>query len=239
MAGNGQQAAAERACWQFMLESYRPAPEEQATLLARLRAWLAAPPARVFWKVDPVSLAEVGVMRRLVGLVLLGLVVAAVWVQMERRDEGIRATPTATQAPTVRPSPSVTPWPPQLPGLVPADILVNLEERGWTCSRDFGGSLLVWSCTLDTPGVLARVDVYSRGLGSVDFVEAGVMGEDGGELLGFLATWPYDGAQPAAARAWVLEHLHDEQAQAEFGGVRLWLRAPVGAWSLEMGELLE
>lgn len=61
-------------------------------------------------------------------------------------------------------------------------------------------------------------------------------------VLGFLATVPYDGAEPERARAWVEETLPTIKAAgdvrtATFGGVPFRLYGPPTARILEIGTL--
>lgn len=137
-----------------------------------------------------------------------------------------------------------------LPGLRPADVTVNLEDRrGMDCaSAEQNGNYYVWVCERAEGDISIHVEIYAKTLATVDYITAHVLqlGEPSDdlaeELLGFIATMPYDGAEPDAARAWVEETLPTIRAvgdvrDATFGGVDYHLMGGPSARILEMGVL--
>lgn len=172
--------------------------------------------------------------------------------------------PTDTPAPTNTPMPTDIPAPPTstlpppptkvtgfLPGLMPADIKVNLENRAFTCAPvEEAASLYVWTCKKATDIARLEVMFYSRTLGTVDFIDASVLqsGKPADDLstafLGFMATMPYDNAKPDAAKAWVAETIptlkgEGDVRSATFGGVPFQLFGISTARALEMGTMPE
>lgn len=161
-----------------------------------------------------------------------------------------RITPTTqpTQTHTVAPTQYIA----GLLGLNPADITINLEDRGFECTNAqtiTGG--YVWTCEEDMISYLMRVDIYSFStIVSVDYIDAGIgfFEEPNNDLaisfLGFIATAPYDNAEPIAAREWVETTLPTitspgDIREAEFGGVKFQLFGPPTSRYLEFGDLGE
>ncbi len=126
---------------------------------------------------------------------------------LTQRTPGGFSVATPTTAPVLPPT-----LVPNIPGLNPADITVNLEDRGHTCSApEFGETYYYRTCedhTLDL--VWYDVAIWGRELFTVDYVSATVLqfttspsDELALPFLGYMATLPYDGAAPEAARVWV------------------------------------
>lgn len=165
-------------------------------------------------------------------------------------------TPTATSRPTEAP-PTPVPTarntePPAtglIPGLTPADVTLNMEERNFDCTNAERGQLYyTWVCTRENTAYTLRVDVYARVLATVDYVSAtaiqyGTPDDDfAASFLGFVATLPYDGAEPENARAWVESTLPTLTGEGDvrtrtFGDVLYQLYGIPTARFLEMGDL--
>jgi hypothetical protein len=162
--------------------------------------------------------------------------------------------PTETKLPTIAPSNTPRPTATEeiialLPGLMPADVTVNLEQRGFTCGTPEQGQLYyVRTCTNDTADYLLRVDIYGRESFSVDFIESSVVqfanpdNEFAASFLGFMATMPYDGAVQEEARLWVESTLPTLQGQGDireeiFAAVKYSLFGIPTFFTLEMGDL--
>ncbi|MFL5804918.1 MAG: hypothetical protein ACJ8CR_24630 [Roseiflexaceae bacterium] len=137
-----------------------------------------------------------------------------------------------------------------LPALQAADIKVNLQNRDFTCTTAEKGELYYsWTCTRETSLYLFRVDFYGRTLRTIDYVDATALqfiAEPTDELvapfLGFLATLPYDGADPQTARGWVEQTLPTLKGKGDvrektFGGVLFRLFGIPTARTLTMGNL--
>lgn len=159
------------------------------------------------------------------------------------------ATPTSPPAPTATSVPTVTPFVAGIPGLHPADIKVNLEDREFECGDvEEGVTHYLWTCRREVSTIEFVVTFYARSLDTVDFLNAVVLQpaspavEIASPVLGFMATMPYDNADPDAARAWVEETLPTLKGQgdirtAEFGGVPFELFGSPEALSLQYGIL--
>jgi hypothetical protein len=161
---------------------------------------------------------------------------------------------TETIIPTV--AESTTPRPIQtekisglLPGLIPADVTLNLEDRGFSCGSVEKNQLYyVRTCKRDASEFSFRVDIYGRELFSVDMIESvavqfritGV--QLATPFLAFMATMPYDGALQQEARTWVETVLPTLKGEGDvrekvFAGVTYRLYGPPTAITLEMGNL--
>jgi hypothetical protein len=128
---------------------------------------------------------------------------------------------------------------------------VNLEKRGFSCTTVRKGILYYErTCTREEPGIyLFNVVISGREPFIVDFLETTVLqfatpdAKIATPLLGFMATMPYDGAMPEAARAWVestiptLSGKPGDGREKEFAGVKYLLYGPPTALSLDMGDL--
>lgn len=153
--------------------------------------------------------------------------------------------PASTTAAPASTTTSVDPTAAVIPGLVAVDVYGNLEERGMTCDGPTeGDKFSTWTC--NDPAASASVTIYSPSSTVspvVSQVEATILDPSDAELLAFVATVPFEGAEPEAARAWVTETLptvvEGQPVSATFGGVLYTLSGSPsgGAFTLEVGEL--
>jgi hypothetical protein len=131
---------------------------------------------------------------------------------------------------------------------MPADVTINLEERGLECSGAESRELMslsyyAWSCRGEKLGVLMEAEIRSTRLGRVDYISARAYSplvELAAPFLGFVATMPYDNADPARARLWVEETLlglGDGLAENEIAGAKFRLSGGGSVKRLEMGDL--
>lgn len=132
--------------------------------------------------------------------------------------------PTTT-SPTPVPTVTIDMGAAGLPGLLPADVRVNVEDRfGLVCDRPkIQSGITTWTCIRDVGTAVLRVDIYSQGGLQVDIIDARIAGffnaETAANFLGFVATMPYDGADPAAARLWVATNITKARAETIIGNV--------------------
>ncbi len=165
--------------------------------------------------------------------------------------------PTSTpEPPTAIPSATETihvPTPTEkisalLPGLNPADVTVNLEERGFTCSSVEQSQLYYTRiCDKDTADYSLHVEIYGRELFSVDFIDSTISQytpdyELAASFLGFMATMPYDGALQEESRIWVEATAPTIKGQGDmeekvFADVTYRLKGIPTFMTLEMGDL--
>ena len=137
-----------------------------------------------------------------------------------------------------------------IPGLMAADIKVNLQNRDFTCTTAEKGELYYsWACTNETVYYYLRVDYYGRTLGTIDYINVSAlqftsepMDELVAPFLGFMATMPYDGAEPDAARTWVEQTLPTLKGKGDvrektFGGVSYRFFGIPTARTLQIGNL--
>ena len=124
-------------------------------------------------------------------------------------------------------------------GLARVDVTGNLDKRDFDCS---GPHHLVgvesWTCDSKGAGLslLYHVDVQGVSTTRISYVIAAVTHIDAADataaaFLGFVATIPYDDADPAAARAWVRENIGNNGATLTIGSARFRLtRADTGMY---------
>ncbi|MGD9932882.1 MAG: hypothetical protein AB7T37_04115 [Dehalococcoidia bacterium] len=150
--------------------------------------------------------------------------------------------PTNTPAPTNTPKPTATPEPPtSIPGLTAADITKNLEPRGFKCSGpDRGQTMELWSCTSTSTSTIITVSFMGASATRIRSVSATVIVTAPGQpdspaadFLGYLATLPYDRADPAKARAWVEANI-SAGGELVIGDARFTLSGPKGGRSLDI-----
>ncbi|MCX2728526.1 hypothetical protein OO015_13630 (plasmid) [Thermomicrobium sp. 4228-Ro] len=118
---------------------------------------------------------------------------------------------TAQGSPTPEISPTVQSDRPVIPGITAADITLNLEKKGFDCDLWLGQVNPQWTCTLQLPGDAgeARVVVHGYSPTRILYIDATVMAwhmsivDAATPILGYVATLPYEGAEPEKARDWV------------------------------------
>lgn len=156
----------------------------------------------------------------------------------------VTAAPTSTAVPTRIAAPTSIPRAKAgLPGLLPGDVRANLEKRfGCTCTGAKETAIkghYRWFCEKEE-GI--SVEIIGYGILQVDLIDATVFttdAETAGVVLGFIATMPYDGAEPKAAREWVLREIYKVRPgnpiEATFGNVIFTLTgSSVGVFSMDM-----
>ena len=120
-----------------------------------------------------------------------------------------------------------------IPGLNPVDVYLNLEQRGFTVTKDFSGGSAIWTCAQKWPSVDLTADVIGSSATEVTMVRAMVMADGvektalaGRDFVAMVASVPYDGAQPQVARDWVVSNYDQDSSTTTIGGARFTLRAP-------------
>jgi hypothetical protein len=166
----------------------------------------------------------------------------------DEANDTIQTTPTEDVMNTPSPIPTEKDSA-LLPGLKPADVTVNLEQRGFICNSAEEGQLYyLRTCNKDTSDYSLHVEIYGRELFSVDLIDSTVLqfgtpdNEFTASFLGFMATMPYDGATQEEARDWVETTLPTLQGEGDvrekvFAGVNYRLFGLPTAITLEMGDL--
>jgi hypothetical protein len=163
--------------------------------------------------------------------------------------------PTDTSSPTKVPTQTRTPLAISetglLPGLQPADVKFNLQNRQFNCELAFMPTdtdpYSSWECQRKNAQYYMSVEIWSKSLDSVDLIVSSVVqfrkADDGlaTDFLGFMATMPFDGAEPQEARTWVGETLptitaNGDVREATFGGIKFRLYGIPTARFLDIGE---
>lgn len=135
-----------------------------------------------------------------------------------------------------------------IPGLNPADITVNLEQRGLTCAPVEEWAVYYFRSCKGSEGDLVDIEVsiFGKQLFEVDYISASVYQYHStpepaiaAPFLGYMATLPYDGATPEVARMWVESTLPsitlEESGANKFGDVYYRLLGPPFAYTLAIG----
>ncbi len=112
-----------------------------------------------------------------------------------------------------------------IPGLKPVDVYGELHYRRDLSVagpvRDEGR--LIWDCRKNVNGTVFSVLITSQNDESIEVIEASTDGADpdsAKDFLGFVASIKYEGADPEAARAWVLDNLGQSDAETVIAGVK-------------------
>ena len=138
-----------------------------------------------------------------------------------------------------------------LPGLRPEVVRANLEAKNLACELVYLPSgndpYYKWECKREGLDYMINVEMWSKSMSTVDLIQAGIVqyGNPDNSLsvdfLGFMATMPYDGADPQQARSWVKETLptiteKGDVREITIGGVRFRLYGIPSARFLDIGE---
>ena len=159
--------------------------------------------------------------------------------------------PTAPKPTIAPPTPKPTSITGILPGLLPADVTVNLEQRRFKCGHaEQLKNYFVWTCNRKEVDTEVSVLVYGRTLVTVDYIDSAILqsispnDEIASSILGFIATMPFDGSEPQKAQAWVKATLptikqSGDVREAKFGGVDYRLFGWPPARNLQIGNVLD
>ena len=168
----------------------------------------------------------------------------------------IKAVTSTPTGPTETPRPTKTPAPTRpsslIPGIMPADVTLNLEKRfAMECGSivESGGYYSKFCDRLNSSAAITAT-VYGRKITSVDFITATAsqfITPDSSlpiDFLGFIATIPFidNPALQQQADNWVtinVQNLTDEykELETDINGVHFKLRGISTAATLEIGEL--
>jgi hypothetical protein len=140
--------------------------------------------------------------------------------------------PQASAKQAITPSPQANAEAPAetiatIPELMPVDVYLNLTNKGFTKEgpRTVGDSTY-WLCTSATPELTYRVEIYApKNASAVSSVSASLTNSGtqdtaalAAEFFAYVATLPYDGAEPERAAQWVKANA-GRNAKATFGPV--------------------
>lgn len=142
------------------------------------------------------------------------------------------SAPSATAEPTLEATSQVERHT-VIPGSNPVDLYLSLEQRGFSVEKQFGSEMNSWTCTQDFGSVKYTTEVFGPEVDVTGSVRATVLADGvnksaqvGADFLSFVASMPYEDAQPQKAHDWVVEHLNEDSANITIGSVRFLLRAP-------------
>lgn len=120
------------------------------------------------------------------------------------------------------------------PGLAEATVRQGLIDLGWACVPASGEV----RCAL--PGSATAVTLSTGAAGALVAMEVSVMSTAEHEWLEYVATLPWQGAEPSTARSWVQEVTSGAASPPftdTFGGVAYEMTGPAsgGGWRLTLG----
>jgi hypothetical protein len=118
-------------------------------------------------------------------------------------------------------------------GLQPVDVYLNLTNKGFSKK---GPSLIdgtyIIECRKEERGIIYNVAIFGPSVSSVNAIKADVIqstrpqeetGEAAKDFLGYIASIPFKGSDPAANRQWVEEHV--DGGEATLDGVKFSVNA--------------
>lgn len=115
----------------------------------------------------------------------------------------------------------------KIPGLMPVDVYLNYTDKGFTKTGPrFLNYSVEWQLQDQKFDHELSVRINGPDTSSVRMIEGTCLNsgtrsteELARDFLGYVATAPYEGSDPAAARAWVLENISNLGAKTTIGGV--------------------
>lgn len=133
-----------------------------------------------------------------------------------------------------------------LPNIQPADVTINLENKGLVCAEvKQSQNYYVRTCEKTAGDNSIFVEIYGRQLLSVDFISATVIqagavnNELSMEFLGFVATIPFvdDDNSQEKAKAWVIENVQNPASNTTINGILFEIEGLENAVTLNIGEI--
>lgn len=121
-----------------------------------------------------------------------------------------------------------------IPGLSPADVYLNLEQREFKTEKSFNSEYgNLWTSTHSVVGIDFRVVVFSYNVENVVSVQASAMVDPKEkkivatkQFFQLVSTLPYENASPEQAASWVDKNFDNDKATTEIGGVTFTIIAP-------------
>ncbi len=120
-----------------------------------------------------------------------------------------------------------------IPGVLPVDVYLSLEEKGFTTDKQFKPAGTRFMCSMDSdfgrfsgqvycpPGESTKINVVV-GLVQNFTGDANSTNAMSASFLAFIASLPYEGSNPSEAQAWVAANLGKE-TEKMFGSVKFQL----------------
>jgi hypothetical protein len=166
------------------------------------------------------------------GVVVLGVLALFAYAATRKPNPGTnhstnQSTPTPTSTAAVAPA-----APNAIPGLAAVDMYGNLTNKGFKLQTAYGdrSTGTSWTCKSTESGCDLTADCYGETPTAIQNIRGIVENTNQGdpipvakEFLGYLATLPYDGSDPAKAKKWVEDHV-GEVTETVIGGVRFELK---------------
>ncbi|MBL7954398.1 MAG: hypothetical protein JNJ91_05125 [Flavobacteriales bacterium] len=168
----------------------------------------------------------------ILGIIALGLIVGNLAGPDTTQSE-VPTTPEAASEPEAQPAPTV------ISDLNPVDVYLNLEQRGFTVTKNLKPGQLSWTCRQTWPSVEFVAETFGPEVDRASLVRATVTADGvnktalaGRDYLLLVASVPYTGAQPQVAHDWLLANFDNDSATTSIGGATFTLYAPTQAFRM-------
>lgn len=123
----------------------------------------------------------------------------------------------------------------KIPGLMPVDVYLNFEERGFKTEKNLGSEYSFWYSKDSSAGIDYNITTYTEGdVKSVVSVTATAM-LNGKEKKDIIATLPflqyisslsYENSNPQEASKWVEDNFNNDKATTTINGVKYTIYVP-------------
>jgi len=162
---------------------------------------------------------------------------------------------TNTPKPTNTTEPTSTARIPGIPGIMPADVTLNLKQRKFTCTNvkevqaEGFGTWYLWTCDRDERPVMnMHVEIMSRTISDVDTIEATIIqyyepnNEIAASFLGYMATFAFidNSDLQQSTKTWVeqtLPTIQKDCVEKTINGIYFKLCGPPTAHWIEIGNM--
>ncbi len=117
------------------------------------------------------------------------------------------------------------------PGLKPVDVYLNMEKEGFQTKKLLATEQCEWTSTRSGQGAEMSATAIGPDTGSVTLITgtcvnlADATSTKAAAMLGYLASVPYTGADPAQAKEWVKDNINTDNARITIGGASFHIMA--------------
>lgn len=119
-------------------------------------------------------------------------------------------------------------------GISPVDVYLNMEKIGFETEKDLSEEYgNMWTSSKSYEGMDCKVNTYSTNIDSVISVRAWAMVDLAyknitatKQFIMFVATLPYDGANPELAQSWVNKNFDNDKSSTTIGTAKFTIYAP-------------
>ena len=121
-----------------------------------------------------------------------------------------------------------------IPGLMPADVYLNLEKQGFTTEKQFSSEYgNTWISKKEVEGISFVVTTYSSETENVENVKATATIDSSVKeivatesFIGYIASLPFENSKPKETMQWVKDNFNNDKASTTVGSVKFTIYAP-------------